>query len=135
MTRPVRVLSLLLMALVTACATAGSPFTGAEGEREIEIEVLNLNFSDATLHALRMGQRIRLGVVTGKQRETFTVRWPSSLPLQIEIRLLGGERCLTREMPVDPGDQLYLEIPIDLSRGGLCVRRQTQSTPAAPAPA
>lgn len=123
MPRPARLLGPLLFALVSGCATAGSPFTGADDEREIEIEVLNLNFSDATLHALRMGQRIRLGVVTGKQSDTFTVRWPSSLPLQIEIRLLGGERCTTREMPVDPGDQLYLEIPSDLSRGALCVRR------------
>lgn len=115
--------TLLLSILVSGCTTARSPFSGGDGERDVEIEVLNLNFSDATLHALRGGQRIRLGVVIGKQQETFKVRWPTSLPIQIEIRLLGGERCTTQEMVVDPGDRLYLQIPIDLRSGALCVRR------------
>lgn len=123
MRRATLVAALVLPVTLSACATAGSPFTGQEAEREVEIEVLNLNFSDATLHALRGGQRVRLGVVTGKRQDTFTVAWPTSLPIQIEIRLLGGERCVTREMFVDPGDRLYLEIPIDLSMGALCVRR------------
>lgn len=114
---------LVLAALTAGCASAGNPFPGEGEAREVEIEVLNLNFSDATLHALRMGQRIRLGIVTGKRSGTFTVEWPTSLPLQVEIRLLGGERCVTREMPVDPGDRLYLEIPQNLTTGGFCVRR------------
>lgn len=113
----------MLPVAAAGCASAGTPFPGEGEAREIEIEVLNLNFADATLHALRVGQRIRLGIVTGKRSERFTVEWPTSLPLQMEIRLLGGERCITRELPVDPGDRLYLEIPQNLSMGGLCVRR------------
>ena len=113
----------LAAVLVAGCATAGNPFPREGEAREIEIEVLNLNFSDATLYALRVGQRIRLGIVTGKESTTFTIEWPVSFDMQIEIRLLGGDRCITREMPVDPGDRLYLEIPQNLATAAVCVRR------------
>lgn len=120
MPRPSPFAALVVPILLGACASAGDPFSGREAAREIEIEVLNLNFSDATLHAVRIGQRIRLGTVTGKQSSTFTLDWPASLPLRIEIRLLGGQRCTTGELTVDPGDRLYLEIPVEIRGSPLC---------------
>lgn len=112
----------LLLTAGCAVGSAGDPFAGEAGEGSIQIEVLNLNFADATLYALRMGQRIRMGTVTGKQSETFTVRWPNSVPLRVEIRLLGGERCVTREMVADPGDEIYMEVAQQLSRDPDCSR-------------
>lgn len=119
-----RVLALIVFpVLVGGCASGRTAYPGEGPSREIEIEVLNLNFNDATLHALRLGQRVRLGIVTGKQTEIFRLEWPISLPIQIEIKLLAGDRCVTRELTADPGDRLYLEIPLDLNSGALCVRR------------
>ncbi|UCC25900.1 MAG: hypothetical protein JSU98_02145 [Gemmatimonadales bacterium] len=124
MTRPLTLIAACASLGLAGCASSGSgdPFAG-EATESIEVEVVNLNFNDATLYALRMGQRIRMGVVTGARTETFTVRWATSFPLRIEIRLLGGERCVTDEIPVDPGDRIYLEIPQNLSRSGACIRR------------
>ena len=83
-------------------------------ERSIRIEVLNLNFMDATLHARRGGERHRLGIVTGKSEAVYTMEWPNSYPLQIEIDLLASDSCITRPMYVDPGDIIYLEIQIEM---------------------
>ena len=121
--------ALLVLALTgAACAapTQGSPFgVGPEGERTISIEVRNLNFSDATLHALRGAERVRLGTVTGKTDRTFRIEWTISVPLQIEIDLLAGERCTTRALNVDPGDAITLQIESDLRRSGDCVAPET----------
>ena len=109
-----------LMALVlgtAGCASgnpaqADSPFVEAGAVRNlIQIDVVNNNYNDATLWAVRSGaQRVRLGVVSGKGDARFSVPWRFSEPLQIEIDLFTGPRCLTREMSVDPGDILQLEI-------------------------
>ena len=121
-----RILAPLFLALIatTACAsnTQGNPFQGGpDGERTIRIDVRNLNFSDATLYALRGAERVRMGIVTGKTDRTFTVPWTVSLPLQIEIDLLAGDRCTTRALPVDPGDHIDLQIETELRRSGDCV--------------
>jgi hypothetical protein len=121
-----RIGTVLLLASLAAsgCAagTQGSPFQGgADGERSIRIEVRNLNFSDATLHALRGSERVRLGIVTGKTDRSFDVPWTLSLPLQIQIDLLAGERCTTRPMQVDPGDVIQLQIESVLGRSGDCL--------------
>ncbi|MBT8335709.1 MAG: hypothetical protein KJO11_03830 [Gemmatimonadetes bacterium] len=124
MNRPTRTALLLLALTGAACAapTQGSPFgAGPQGERTIRIEVRNLNFSDATLHALRGSERVRLGIVTGKVDRSFDIDWTISLPLQIEIDLLAGERCTTRPINVDPGDVIVLQIESDLRRSGDCL--------------
>jgi hypothetical protein len=110
---------------LSACASSTSrdPFEGGVRESTIEVEVLNLNFNDATLYAIRMGQRIRLGIVTGAKSKTFTVRWATSQPLRFEIRLLAGDRCVTGEIMADPGDRLYLEIPQNFASDPSCRRR------------
>lgn len=101
----------LVLAAGAGCAKSSldDPYV-PEGARTIRIEVLNLNFMDATLHALRGGERHRLGIVTGKAEATYTMEWPQSLPLQIEIDLLASDSCITRPLYVDPGDIIYLEI-------------------------
>ena len=118
----VRLLSLALMVLAVATCYRGygrrrNPFAApgsGEGEGSIRVRVENQNFSDATIHALRGGERLRLGRVTGKSESNFTVRWTFSLPLQFEVDLTGGTGCNVRPISVDPGDQVILHIPIQV---------------------
>ncbi|MEZ4425574.1 MAG: hypothetical protein R3E98_19420 [Gemmatimonadota bacterium] len=104
----------VLLLLTTACAS-GNPRGRDDVFREgnaatVQVDVLNLNFADATLWALRGGQRVRLGIARGKQEATFTIPWDFSMPLQVEIDLLAGQRCFTESIDVDPGDVIYLEL-------------------------
>lgn len=113
------------LALVTALSLsaagcgrgkAANPFASpASREGRVRIQVENMNFGDATVHALRGGERIRLGQVTGKSEEHFTIRWNFSLPMQFEIHITGGPGCLVRGISVDPGDRVWLRIPNELS--------------------
>ena len=109
--------------LLASCATSrggGDPFSGGGGNREIRIEVLNLNFNDATLWAIGDGTRRKLGVVSGKNDEDFTIPWRLSGPLAIQIDILAGVRCITQEMMTDPGDIIELQIPADFRRSEIC---------------
>jgi len=110
----------LLAVLVAGCASgsgADSPFS--ERQTEIRLHVLNLNWSDARLYAHRASQRVPLGTVAGKGEQTFTLDWPMSYPLRVEFDLLAGGRCTTRELSVDPGDVIDLQIPGRIV-GGVC---------------
>jgi hypothetical protein len=78
------------------------------------VRVENQNFGDAVVHASRGGERVRLGGVTGKSEETFTMEWGFSLPLEFEINIVGGGRCLVRPLSVDPGDRVWVRIPTHL---------------------
>ena len=115
------VLLALLAAFISGCAsgTGGeSPFS-REGETRVRLNVTNLNWADARLYAHRSSQRIPLGSVPGKGEKSFTLDWPMSYPLRIEFDLLAGGRCTTRELSVDPGDVIDLQIPSYI-RGGAC---------------
>lgn len=111
-----------LSGLSATCALPGhrEPALGRAGSGQIRIEVINRNFSDATLWAISPGGRQRLGIVTGKTDATFTLDWDFSQPLQIEIDLLAGERCVTAPLQVDPGDVLELQIEVELRRTAFC---------------
>lgn len=99
-------------------------FGEAGGRSTIQIEVVNLNFLDATLHAFNGSERHRLGIVTGKGQATYTMPWRTSLPLQIEIDLLAGESCVTRSLVTNPGDVVHLQIQTELLRDPDCLRRR-----------
>ena len=107
------------------CAAAGvreaDPFRrSAEGRQQIRIHVLNLNFSDARLYAVAIGERKSLGVLAGKQDAVYTIDWNFTKPLSIEIDLVAGPRCTTRQITVDPGDVLDLRIEADFSMTRSC---------------
>ncbi len=119
----------LLLALgltLTACASGGgpggNPFSQDPGERgEIEIKIVNMNFSDATVWALISGgRRQRLGFVTGKSEKIFTVPWTHSEPLSVEFDLVAGPRCLSESLVVDPGDLLELQIASNAATDPSC---------------
>lgn len=112
--------ALLGLLTATSCSTLGratDPFsTGPEARAgRIEVTVQNLNFSDANFFAFRQGERIRLGSVTGKSDESFNLAWNFSLPLRFEAQLIGGQSCRVRDLMVDPGDELWVRIPTELS--------------------
>lgn len=126
------------LALVLACAlilpgcaqggrsiSSGDPFSGAIGSQDrpnrIRIEVRNMNFADARLYALRDGgTRISIGTITGKSDQTYDIDWRFNQDIQIEINLLAGPTCLTRRMPVQPGDILELQIQSVFSQSSFC---------------
>lgn len=114
--------SLFLTACASAGSTAANPFSDSAAERrEVEIKVINLNFSDATVWALvRDGARQRLGIVTGKREETFVLEWTHSAPLRIEFDLMAGPRCYTESLIVDPGDLLELQIASNAASDPSC---------------
>ena len=73
--------------------------------RGISLEVDNQNFYDATIYAVRLGSRQRLGDVTGEQKRTFSFRWPDG-DLRLEIDPLAVGSYYTQAMAVRQGDQL-----------------------------
>lgn len=107
--------------LLPGCATGrakpanANPFSQEPAERnEVQIQVKNHNFSDATVWALvRDGRRTRLGYVTGKSDAVFTMPWTFSEPLRIEFDLIADVRCVTEQIVVDPGDIVELQISVD----------------------
>lgn len=105
-------------------ARPADPFSQNLADRqEIQIQVRNFNFSDATVWALvRDGRRIRLGVVTGKSDEVFTLSWKFSEPMRMEFDLLADVRCVTEELVVDPGDILEMQISVDPASDSRCRR-------------
>ena len=112
--------SLAVLLTLSGCATSktpkeGNPFSQDLAERnEIQIQVKNFNFGDATVWALiRDGRRTRLGYVTGKTDAVFTLPWRFSEPLRLEFDLLADVRCVTEQIMVDPGDILELQISVD----------------------
>ena len=116
---PCRAMLMAMLALaLVACARGGNaqnPFVGrASREGSIEVRIENQNFGDATIHALRGGERIRLGQVTGKSQKDFKIRWNFSVPIEFQVDLVGGEGCGVRPMTVDPGDRVWLRIPTQI---------------------
>ncbi|HSM05944.1 MAG TPA: hypothetical protein VK858_15100 [Longimicrobiales bacterium] len=111
----------VVVLLVSACSSARTPYANGEDQaRTIELEVVNLNFNQATLYTIRFSERRRLGIVQGKGTETFRIPWEHSAPLRVEMHILSGDSCTTYEMNVDPGDALYLEVAANLSADPDC---------------
>jgi hypothetical protein len=117
------VLPVLAAVVTSSCAlgssTLGNPFAGS---RPVRLVVRNNNFNDATIWAVFSAKRLRLGTVTGKSEAVLAFpEMASPDPVFLEIDLVGGERCRTEELVVDPGDDLQLEIMTDLSHMPECI--------------
>ena len=121
--RAVLLLTAVLLVSTSGCKAIAPGLFGEKRARpSIRIDVTNLNFQDATIHALRNGERHRLGTVAGKGSASYTLEWRVPLPLQIEIDLLAGGRCTTRAVTVDPGERITLQIEVDIRRQIDCGR-------------
>lgn len=113
---------MLLGALLGASGCLGGmgrspdPFTGGAnaGTGRLTVEVQNLNFNDLAIFAVRSGEQIRLGRVTGKSDARFTTEWNFAHPVRFRVDIVGGETCATRELTVDPGGRVFVQIPANI---------------------
>ena len=117
----------MLVAAVTALGVAcaarageGNPAITPGLEDQIEIRIINNNFSDARMYAVRPGEREYIGLLTGKTEANYTLDWDISQTLSIEISLLAGGTCMTEELIVDPGEALFLSIESSLATMTSC---------------
>lgn len=117
------VLPAVVAVATSSCAlgssTLDNPFGGS---RPVRLVVRNNNFNDATIWAVFSAERFRLGTVTGKTEAVLAfpdLNRPD--PVFLEIDLVGGERCRTETLVVDPGDDLQLDIRADLSSMPECI--------------
>ena len=119
-------LAMLALVALSACASSSGsrsgmePFSDTGADDTITIVVQNRNFADARLYALRPGGREILGTVTGLSDDEITLDWSFSEPLRIEIDLVAGPSCTTREIRVDPGDVLELQIASVFTESQAC---------------
>ena len=121
-----RAMVLAAVAVLAGCVTGGgngNPLGDPGLADQIEIRVINNNFSDARLYAVHPGGREYIGVLTGKTEANYTLDWDWSHTLAIEISLLAGGTCTTDELIVDPGEALFLSIDSTMSTMANC--RQT----------
>lgn len=133
LTRMPRILCAVPMLLVAVLSGATISCSGRTPVRDptganvrdtrVDIRVINNNFSDATLYANLPGRREFLGRLTGKTEANYTLNLEVAQPITIDISLLAGGTCTTRELIVDPGDELFLTIESALDEMGLCRRR------------
>ena len=98
---------------VTACAHNGErpTFSRLAGKgSEVTVTADNQNFLDATVYALWGARRDRVGMVTGKTAQSFSLPFHGS-DLRLQIDLIGGSSMTTDPIGVFEGDQLDLVIP------------------------
>jgi hypothetical protein len=83
----------------------------------LTVEVENRNFADANIYAIDGGLRVRLGRVSGKTTQTFTLEW-HRFQIQMYIDFTGGGRTLSEIQGVSPGrvENLRLVIDVDMTR-------------------
>jgi hypothetical protein len=92
-----------------------SAATSQESERPTTLRVRNQGFLDVNVYAVRGGQRVRLGMVTGNT--TQVLRIPPFLlngitPLRFQADPIGNQRTPTsEEIVVSPGDEVQIFIP------------------------
>lgn len=108
-------LGLVLVLSLSACVVPGRQGRqpGLRRPAPISLDVDNQNFYDADVYALIGGQRIRLGMVTGEQKASFTFPWTPQ-NVSMEIHLIGGGTYRTDTLAVYPDDRLQLIIMPDL---------------------
>lgn len=114
MTAMRRIMLLAASAVLTACATTG---TTAQTDRHpaTTVEVDNQALLDMTIHVLRDGQRMRLGIATGLSKTRFTI--PAGImfgvtTLRFIADPIGANRLpVTEEITVSEGDEVVLRIP------------------------
>jgi hypothetical protein len=95
------------------CAHGGRPIVAREGGTgdQVAVTVENQNFKDAAVYAIwGVGNRDRLGLVTGHTTQTFTTPFKSG-DLRIEVDFIAGDDVVTESMGVFQGDNIHVTIP------------------------
>ena len=120
--------ALLALGVLVATSACGSmrgsprnPFDGSleqQQENRLRIQVQNMNFNDVTVYAVSLGQRVRLGNVTGKSDQSFRLEWNFANPISFEIDVVGGSGCDTTPVPVEPGARVWVQVPNEVRVSG-----------------
>lgn len=117
-TRRTLTLIATLAAVAGFGACAGQKAYSKAGPRsrpDVTIEVENRNFNDARVYLVHLGARTRLGQVSGNGTATFSFALPPD-DVRIEVSFIGGGGFVTDSIPVNPGDELVLQIMPDSHR-------------------
>ena len=116
-----------MMALLTgsgACATSGSRPNAGRLPSSYAVTVVNDNWLDAVVYAVRGSARVRLGVVGGLG--TTNLRIPATLITDGTFRMLvdpiGSTRTYTSDsIVVTPGQRIELTVSSNLSMSSFAV--------------
>lgn len=103
---------LVLLIVLTACASSRegvNVMRTAGGGQNVQLTVENNDFRDASIYASWNGMRERVGMVTGKTRETFEMRWRSE-QVRLEVDFIGGGGFWSDVIEVYEGDHLNFVI-------------------------
>lgn len=128
--RRLAIVGAFLAIAASACTTGRSEPRFLIGERapsrDIRVEVVNDNFLDMGVFVMVDGVNLRLGDVTGKSSESFTLD-PARLSPSQGLRLLAdpvGSRnaFLSDEVAVAPGSTVVLTISADLQQSYVILR-------------
>lgn len=108
-----RTTSVLLAVIGLACAPHQAE-SGQTAPAPATVQVDNQAFLDVSVYALRSGQRIRLGTVTGLSTRTFVI--PRTLvggaAVSFQADFIGSRRApVSEEMIIWAGDSVKLTIP------------------------
>jgi hypothetical protein len=79
-----------LLALAACSTRAAAPSAFARGEQAVVfLAVDNYDYRDATIYADWKGVKHRVGMVTGKTKETFSMPW-RDYEVRFEVDFVGG---------------------------------------------
>ncbi len=113
---------------VAATGCARHAETDVSPNAETSVEVVNNNFSDMDVFALRPGtNRIRLGTVTGHSSQTFTlpkqiVAWGQVRVFGVPIGGFGVARSGT--LQIGPGEKIVFTVQQDLAMSMATIEQQ-----------
>jgi len=129
----IRILSRAAAALglalaISACGSGSSapppaPFDG-DVSRVLTISVMNQQLEEARVWLWVDGQRERLGAVRANQTVTFHHPMDGIRTVHMEFDVTLGQRCVTTDVSLGPGDNIQATIPQNLMAfAGVCRRR------------
>ena len=108
----IRSLTVLALPFITSdCGVARMSDQFANSGEFIEIVVDNRYLSDVRIWAVSGAGNEYLGVVMGKNKETFTHRWLRPDDLRLLVRTIGGRSFTTRGIDTAPGESVEVQVP------------------------
>jgi hypothetical protein len=107
-----------LVLLASACTASGAqPESAApvDPSKGVTVTLRNEKLADARVYLRVDGGRRPLGTVTGGAEETFFEPLGQISVVRIEFDLIQGERCVTAELSIGPGEEIEYTIPMNLA--------------------